>query len=407
MSDSAQDFRPVAHNTFVKLSAAFAANGNFWQLGHTFDTIIDYLTIIPTDAIGFAAIAIDRYNVSSTNGSACWYDDFGWWGIAALKASQSPKLFGSDTATFLGFAQSCWEMFDGKAPYVWANADQKKYAGLRPRIGADTQAVNGGVWNYYWGTFVGGCSPDEPGDDDCPPTMHACLCGYQNTVTNALYLVLSSRLALANPQVPQYLAAANREFMFFYNWFELATPDPQSSPLLNRYDPGKALVRERVSTYAPNGANRPYPPVQCYNPSVVWTGDQGLILGGMVDSMTLGRPGSPYYPYMRNVAQSIAGGVLDSLVTNSVLQAWTPNQPSPCGDDGDYLTGPGAYMRYLLYAFVNNADVRNYLRSTGYPAFVQQYASYVASNPSSDGDMVGLTNDLAALVAAIVMPATE
>lgn len=405
MSDSAQDFRQAAHNTFVKLSAAFAANGNYWQLGHTLDTIIDYLTIAPADAVGFAKIALDRYNVSSTNGTACWYDDFSWWGIAGLKASQRPNLFGDDTAKFSSIAQSCWETTDGKAPYVWANADQQAYAELRPRIGADTQAVDGGVWNYYWGPFTGGCSPDDPRGDECPPTMHGCLCGYQNTVTNGLYLVLSSRLAQANPQVPHYRQAADREFNFFYNWFELSEPDPLTTPLLNRYTVGKAVVRERVSTYAPKGANPPYPPVQCYNPSVVWTGDQGLILGGMVDRMQLVGPASPLYPYMRNVAQSIAAGVLDSLTTNALLQPWTPNQPSPCGDDGDYLTGPAVYMRYMLYAFLTNADIRNYLRAANYPVFVQINATNVVKYPSSD--MVGLTNDLATLVAAIVMPATE
>jgi hypothetical protein len=123
--------------------------------------------------------------------------------------------------------------------------------------------------------------------------------------------------------------------------------------------------------------------------------------------MQLVGPGSPEYSLLRNLAQMIAAGVIDSLVADGLLQPWTPGQLSPCGDDGDYNTGPAVYMRYLLYAFQTNTDIRNYLRATGYPAFVQSNAAYVADHPSGDKDMVGLTNDLATLTAAIMMPVAE
>jgi hypothetical protein len=60
-------------------------------------------------------------------------------------------------------------------------------------------------------------------------------------------------------------------------------------------------------------------------------------------------------------------------------------------------------MRYLLYAYSHNGDLKAYLRSpqSGYVDFVRANANYVLANPSEG--MVGLTNDLATLVAAIAM----
>ncbi|HKP54460.1 MAG TPA: hypothetical protein VJ183_17630 [Chloroflexia bacterium] len=382
-----QDLQKAAQKAFGYLKTQWQGSfSTYWQLGHSFDTIIDYFVLNPPAASGFGTIAVTAYNRSTNN--ACWYDDYGWWGIAALKASQHPELF-PNVSFFKALSDSCWKMMDDNATKVWQNnGNNPAFKVLQPRF-------DGGVWNCDW-TRPNGC-----GGKGTPPNIPPnCgnggqggnLPGIQNTVTNGLYLVLGSRLG--------HSESALREYDFLSNWFNVSEPD---DALLNRFD-GGAVVRERVGTYA-SQSDGSYLCVCGYQSELAWAGDQGIILGGLVDRLNLIGRNNPNYQGILQLAKDIASGVMiKSRSNDGILQAWVTGQG---GDPGDYDTGVGAYMRYLLYAYQSNIDMQTYLRSIGYVDFVCANAAYVV--PLIDGHQwsaVDLTNDLATVVAALVMSNT-
>jgi hypothetical protein len=103
---SEQELVQSAQTVYAALKPQWETYSNYyWQLGHSFDTIIDYFAFIDgSDAANFSQIAQQGHQ--SSLGSACWYDDFGWWGISALKAAQHPKLF-KDVAPFVTIYEGC------------------------------------------------------------------------------------------------------------------------------------------------------------------------------------------------------------------------------------------------------------------------------------------------------------
>lgn len=385
MPISIDDFKMAAHQAYTALKPAFDAEATvfFWRLGHSFDTIVDYfLSTDGSDANNFAAIAIKKYN----DGGGAWYDDFGWWGISGLKASTA-RVFGGNDVVFRSMALACWDKMATNAPYGWQRADQKKFADFAPLF-------DGGVWNHIV-------------DDGCHPGGADQLCGRQNTVTNASYLVLAERLSLDKnvPPNPAYGAAARQEHQFLNNWFYLAQK-PADLALMNNYAAGRAVVRERVGTFR-SGVTDPG-----YRKDLAWAGDQGLILGGLVDRMRIVTRGSPEYPVLLGTARKLLAGTREYLTAQKaepgILQPWWPGG-APGDDDDDYWTGPAVYMRYLLDAFRND-DLKTDLLAPTYQAFIRANAEYVVNNPGrpQSGDtVVNLTNNLAILVAAIVMLATD
>ena len=88
MMADADDFREPAKRTYVDLKEAWEQKGSdFWRLGHSFDSVIDYLaTVDRTEASDFAELALTKY----LEGGGAWYDDFAWWGIAGMRAAQRP-----------------------------------------------------------------------------------------------------------------------------------------------------------------------------------------------------------------------------------------------------------------------------------------------------------------------------
>jgi hypothetical protein len=382
-----QDLQRAAQKAFRYLKTQWQGSfSTYWQLGHSFDTIIDYFVLNPLDSSGFGPIALTAYNRST--GNACWYDDYGWWGIAALKASQHPELF-PNASLFKALSDSCWKMMDDNATKVWQyNGNNPAFKVLQPRF-------DGGVWNCDWsrpnGCGVNGTPPNIPpncGDNRQGDNLQ----GIQNTVTNGLYLVLALRLGHQEP--------ALREYEFLDNWFNVSE---SGDALLNRFD-GGAVVRERVGTYG-SKTNGSYTCVCGYQSELAWAGDQGIILGGLVDRLNLIGRSNPNYQETLQLAKDIALGVMSKSKSNGgLLQAWVTGQG---GDPGDYDTGVGAYMRYLLYAYQNNSDMQSYLRSIGYVDFVCANAAAIIPNiDSHSGSVVDLTNDLATVVAALVMSNT-
>jgi hypothetical protein len=376
MSIETDRYRDAALHQFSRLQPIFARNGNFWRLGNAFDTTIDYFGFIDGgEAKAFAGSALDRYE--KTKGD--WFDDFGWWGIAALKASQRPNLFPGFVGRFRDVANGAWRTMADNAPKVWVKADQAKYADYAPRF-------EGGVWNAYW-------------TDDCNP-IDPCnaLQGIQNTVTNGLFLILAARLGCSGRADCQQ--AANRQYGFLRPWFEAKSPpDALLAPC-----PGGgegAFVRERVSAYG-SGA-----PAHAYRPSLAWSGDQGLIVSGLIDRTIL-EPKA--YAETVPLARTILRGAREYLTdSGGIVQPWRERDGlgAPGGDADDYMTGPGVFMRTLLYAYRANPDLKTFLKQAGYLDIVRANAEKALEPPDVGADddraLILLTNNLATLTAAVVM----
>lgn len=294
-------------------------------------------------------------------------------------------VFGGNGVAFRSIALECWAEMADNAPYGWQRADQRKFAPYAPLF-------DGGVWNHIV-------------DSGCNPGGSNPLCGRQNTVTNGLYLVLAQRLLLDGklPPNPAYEQAAIQEYQFLKSWFDL--PQNPTQALMNNYMTGRAVVRERVSIFK-SGTVDPD-----FRQELAWTGDQGLILGGLVDRMRIVGKASPEYLGLLAMARNLMAGTRDYLADQAAqpgyLLPWWP-QPAPGNDSDDYWTGPAIYMRYLLNAFRND-DLRVDLLTPAYQTFIRANAEYVVNmpnRPQSSDQVVNLTNNLAILVAAIVMLAS-
>jgi hypothetical protein len=404
MACTESDLSVYAIEAFRRLEKLWKGPGdpdfsNFWKLGHSFDTIIDFFLLGPgfaKYATGFKEPALMGYDRSLPSG--CWYDDFGWWGIAALKASEHSELFGTATPTFATIANRCWEMMNRNAPYVWDNnKNNPLFADLGPRF-------TGGVWNCDW-TRADGCNrakqcPQIPPDCDIPPGYNdtgGYLQGIQNTVTNGLYMVLAARL--------RNLGAAVLEYQFLNNWFNVS--DPTDSLLTSVA--GGVLVRERVGTYALK-PGQGYTTVCGYDPTSCWAGDQGIIMGALIglsladqDSSGPSDPSDvPDADRLLQIAQGIAAGVRANS-PNNILQAWVVGPGN--SDYGDYDTGIGVYMRYLLYAYQSSPLMQAYFKSQGYMNFVCANAEDVMQklDQPKTRSLVDLTNYLATLTVALAM----
>jgi hypothetical protein len=383
-NSSTNHYADVAGEKFAALKTAYASNNlremaSFYKLGNSFDTMIDFLdTIDDSGARDVVPMVVTQlgHAVAQLGGfDGVWFDDFGWWSIAALRALQKP--FFQDDADQLKqqILDQCWPRFTNNAPFVW---DRRGSSG---RFDAYGPAVDGGVWNAYWE----GTPDNYPGPKNGDPS-NGFLVGIQNTVTNALYLMAAQR-----SHTDADAQAAERMLHFLLTWFD----DP-ADPLWWKIDGDTALVRERVGHFA---AGRP-----CRNFQVdwAWTGDQGLILGGLSDAM-LGPDPSLRGPLLTR-AKQLLSGVRQQLVDPSgAVQSYTTTGYVPDVAYSDYETGPGVFWRNALYVWQSNSDLRSLLASPEYQAMVRASAEPAANRPTDGQSIDALTNDIAVLVAAAVM----
>ncbi len=386
MSKTVTDFRSCAQLVFNKINEGWGDwttdNFNFWRVGNAFDTLIDYFVNVDASNVGLAASALQLFDGGK---GGAWFDDFGWWGIAFLRAVRHASLLYVNPLTCLHSSTTCWQKMDDNAPLVWAKADQQTFRRAKPRFA-------GGCWNNSFSV--------------CDPFVER-LCGFQNTVTNGLYQVLAARSFQWWHTLP-YLDAAKREYNWLGQWF--FHPDlTADEKLLFTDTSGRKLVRERVSTYDLYDGS--YPEVGYYEPKLHWVGDQGLILSAMVDLapiMPIGPRDTLY-----NIARGILEGVRSLLVdSQGILQPWIPSGEDFQGDNSNYATGVGIYMRYLLHAFQRDITLKRYILQT-YKPFIQINAEAVCDSIGScpalpDGSALGgemecLLNQLAVLNAAVVI----
>lgn len=373
-------YAEAATKMFAAVCNQYAPPVAYWRLGNGFDAIIDYLDNVDAQsAPATGAMVIKQYQASLDKLGGydnAWFDDFGWWTIATERAIGKPFFSGvKDTLT--GFRNECWSRFTGNAPYVWDRRAPGSYADYEP-------AVGGGVWNEYWK----GTSSTYPGPKGADPSDGS-LEGIQNTVTNAVYLIAAQRLGRSDPAAK---AAAEREYAFLNTWMFHTQPELWWS--LNMPPmPTAGLVRERV------GATAKVSPAPGFQTDWAWTGDQGLIVGALVDRMAIDPQN---YQRLLGIAKDLLNGAMMQVDNQGVLRPWTASGNVPSGDTTDYATGPGVFWRNMLYAWKNNADLKALLSLDGNKKFVKTNADDAMNAPDTS-DFDQLTNRLAILVAAAAM----
>ena len=362
------NYSQAAFNAYKNMVSCFKDStcSDYWKLGNAFDSMTDFLRWWGGKDLALPGIVNDRYNAltSPTNPhrTDCWYDDYGWWGIASAKAYDSAYGFffdGDYQQKFQDIAQKCWTILNtGKpgeawnyqgAPNAWTNRDNgqpdnnywnQKANWSTPRFGNGVGSGLQGVWQYdiFHENRLNECSPSNPSDPN-----KKVLGPYQNTVVNALYFLLALRLYnVAKDQSTQQPILD--EYGFLKAWFSNALGN--DSLLLSFGDTSVApalLVRERVTTYAEIDGQ--YPPMQYFNKErdACWAGDQGLLIAALVEVQQMFHD-----PTAADTTLSILKGVVTKMIDpNGVILPYYGNM----GDYADYKCGEGIFTRCLLYAY--------------------------------------------------------
>ncbi|GLQ91673.1 hypothetical protein [Dyella acidisoli] len=404
--------KKAAKNLFDNdIRVRWATANNVWRTAWALDSILDYLSICKVDG---SALGDDALHALDPTCAGNWWDDFGWIGIAALRAAEQ-QAFPLQGTAFIKIAINAWAYMHGTgwssstsntavypflddalpgwrefaerpdtqnkkygAPRVWENirktwpsATDEEIAQRKPRYSP------GGIWNS---PFEG---PSQPYLTTTYDGTASYLNPIQNTVSNGLYTILSLRLymACASKKYKQVfedstldegacLRAWTGQITWLNSWM-MDTPADES--LL--FDLGMgSVVRERVSTF-----QSPYWDA-AYRKTLAWTGDQGLLMGALRESRAVGflLPGLPvleqYVNIMigtfKNAYAPRSYGQVQGLSLLPWMLIGETGIPGgfPLGDDGDYQTGTGVFMRYLLQLYLAE------------PARLQPYADLITNS---------------------------
>lgn len=374
-------YKAAAETAYAALKTAYIDTPVFWRNANALDTILDYYRYVDSsDAMNFAATAVAGF----TPAAGDWYDDFGWWVVAAFKAVHSKPYAGTAAAQqFQLVLQTAWTSMIG-APFAWDNTDQQQFAQYAPYF-------SGGVWNCVL------AGENYPGGN----TTNG---GRQNTVTNALFLQATSNLA-RHPYgfAPTALANSNGEYGFLNQWFHQAPAGYSMLYPCDSNNPQSVIVSERVGKFDGSGSD-PW-----YFTSLAWAGDQGLMLAGLIARMELVGKDDPTYSGLLSDATNILNGARTYLTQSTtlpphVLCPWWGGEGDPPGNDAtDYWTGIAVYMRHLIRVF-NFAPMKSIVAGSDYQQFLTANANYVVNGPQPESGypLIDRANDLARLVAAMV-----
>lgn len=460
---TAINYREAAEREYARLLEVWYYQGDLhtfmWYQGNALDTLIDYVSITQDQDKGSElARRIDAlWQLAKPEGN--WWDDFGWWGIAFLNAARNHRILGQNGPTqYLDQARDTLEHHMDYATRVWAYALTSPCLHEHPEDWYMYQPrFDGGVWNCAFAGKTPGpqqaCNPNTDGQQIFPPPPPTIPVGtpgdycsqlnpLQNTVTNGLYLVLNARYYMQDPRARE---TRHDQTVAIYRWFKswMDIEDEeitlcfgnQTRPSLLNSETG--LVRERVGTYALDSTISPpcFRGAKWYEPDLSWAGDQGIVLGGLVDMLNskltedrtwlLDRAKGILDGVKDHMTRGMTGSTRDNLAPG-VLRPWTkfdgwgpddipkttfgppggfgfgdPGYPQPgdpeydalssCGGgftapldaSTNYIAGPGIFMRYLLYAYRNSRYLRHYIRSHGYLAFLRANADAIAEGSYS------------------------
>jgi hypothetical protein len=411
------DYSLRAKETFDSLVRTVATyTENAWRVGNALDTMFDYMFYFPQEnarVLAVAKLALSRWKSDDIQKTMCWYDDFAWWGIASAKAfdDRYAHVFDSYRSEFQALAMECWTVVHSGRPHkvykykgvpnVWENRDEGSDRGYftRPDTWAEPR-YQGGTWQYEMFKDArpeGECSYKNPGDPKDPE--HGYLGPFQLTLMQGLYMVLALRLRASGKGTEK---AAEPVRGFLQNWF-FDPVSPENKLLWDLGDRASVLVRERVSTYAPRDPLRgDFPAVQGYEKEEAWSGDQGLILGALLDYLQL--HGSDRDA--QSLPLKITSGVLSRLVKSSEDKVVVPATSRLLNKDfEDYVCGSGVFWRYLLHGFDQNPALRKEVLKL-VAADRENNAIYKSAEDAYNGNSLGDVlfkdfNTLATLTAAI------
>lgn len=388
-------FRREAARLFSsEIRERWARSRNVWRTAWALDTILDYFRVCGVDG---AALGGDALNALNPTYLGNWWDDFGWIGIAALRAAEQ-NAFPVQGDAFVKIAINAWAYMYGpgwsarsQAVYpfqgvelpgwaefaashssnigasrvwkeirrTWPNVTAEQVAQREPRYGP------GGAWNS---PFVDAVHPhlvpSYQGDGSY-------LNPIQNTVTNGLYAILALRIyqASQNPRYKHVFAESTldtvaclqawKDQIHWLNHWMIDAPAEES--LLLDLGMGN-LVRERVSTFHEWQGQRYWD--AAYRRDLAWTGDQGLLLGALREGVASGYL-DPLPPVLGQYVNIVIGTFKNgfaprrygqvqgvSLLPWIVAGSTDPfSRNFPQGDNPDYQTGTGVFMRYFLQAY--------------------------------------------------------
>lgn len=354
-------FREAADAGYLKLvalwdhSKAFSppkndgdGGGRFWMAGNTVQVAIDYLVQTgQSDNVGYMKDALDFFDVIVKNNNpdpnnwkndGIWVDDYGWWGIALIKAYEYSSVLGYDKDSVLKGriakrVKDCW---------------MAMHAAWDPtRVPNDDPKIN----------IFGGINNSIKGVND-----QIKLAG-RNCVTNEVYWLLSLLMArVMNDK--SYLDPATDESALFnaaINANILSRVD-----MINGQQDDTDLVLERFKG-VPNYTN---PKVD----NLVWTGDQGLFIGASIENVAQNRPDQPGLLAAYNIADSVKQRMtLHNQVIHEELFA-IPDYRM------DYAGGKGVFMRNLqVLNVIDHNDSRGQ-----YDPIIKANASAVWNNRLPD-----------------------
>jgi hypothetical protein len=323
---------PTAPNPTYRQAAGFAFNrvmdligdfkifvappNGYWHMANTLDTCLDYLLVSQTnrDTHDLTKNALklvfdprmqqenqpvppERWGNWSRYEGGPWSDDYGWWGMALMRAYRNWQQLGYDETfgkLILTYAQNSLNAFLD----AWDDSEAVGGSG-----------VYGGAWNHQ-------ADPLQAFNG-------------RNSVTNEVLWIFAQLLSEFDKS-SKYTAQIGKSQEFL---FEARAKQANEKGALITAD---GLVRERLNGMLMGDSNW------------TWVGDQGLFMGAC-----LGREAnSPNAPLSLVLAQAVTNKMLDK---DGVLH---DNIAPDLNFNDDYATGKGAFMRMWTYFQAANTTQR-------------------------------------------------
>ncbi|QPF83157.1 hypothetical protein IC762_26010 [Bradyrhizobium genosp. L] len=295
---------------------------DYWTRSNTFEAAIEFVTAArrrwPTDAAVLTSVRridevifgnITYFERVLQNIDKIWADDFGWCGNACLSARRyildfpDTQQIVKGAGSYLAIADRCWHNM--------------------VNIGYDA--------THDAKPVPHGCSNNSKVSSHDP---------MKNTVTNATLFLLSSRLfettiKLEGFKPADYLGMSRAQYEWFHAWFapQYAYLRAHTAPNLNAKLIGERPIAE------PDYENK-----FMWQPGLVWTGDQGLMLAALTEYAAIHPKSAPeVFDVVGAVSKGLASLLFDA---DGVLQE-APFTAFFTGDGKDYVCGRGVLLRHL------------------------------------------------------------
>lgn len=283
---------------------------DFWKRGNCADSVVNLVNQLEkhqvSEKLTRSTISLLKLNLdyfAAIDPDQKWADDFGWWGLLGIRAHAYLLKHEEITMSkqYLTLAIDCWKAML-KAGYDYSDTAEP---------------------------VPHGCANGNIGFE-----------GVKNTVTNALLLLLSTRLYLVTEEL-KYLDVAINQWLWFSRWFNLT-----QYQYLRSLRNGGILVQERPLVAGRSGYNNTqHPP---WEPGLVWSGDQGLLIAALQNLLIIPTERSRINEsIMRSLLAALIRGVNEALIGEDGIVREAPFNLTYSSEFGiDYIAGRGLLARY-------------------------------------------------------------